>query len=255
MKQLRSLVDLGIYPIIRRCLVCPKKQLVETQIVEICAQTLFPRFLTIFIDGLLFLNTSDSPDSWIPRDPRLVRLTGNHPFNCEARLNVLFAEGFLTPSNLFYVRNHGAPPKVNQDMANKWEIKIHGYVSPSTVRRLGITPSSSLCSKPVTLTLDDLRSKFAVVTLPVTFVCAGNRRKEQNVVKHAKGFNWGAGAVSTALFTGVRLSDILKHVAPTELARYVIFEGCDDVPKGPYGTRHGFSSFPWNILKFRPCLP
>lgn len=67
-----------------------------------------------------------TPDSWIPRDPRLVRLTGKHPFNCEAKLKDLYAQGFLTPSSLFYVRNHGAVPKVDQEMAESWKLEIHG---------------------------------------------------------------------------------------------------------------------------------
>jgi nitrate reductase (NAD(P)H) len=68
-----------------------------------------------------------TPDAWIHRDPRLVRLTGKHPFNCEAKLKDLYAEGFLTPSSLFYVRNHGAVPQVNEVMANNWKLEIHGY--------------------------------------------------------------------------------------------------------------------------------
>lgn len=34
-----------------------------------------------------------SPDKHVPRDPRLIRLTGNHPFNCEAPLTELFNAG------------------------------------------------------------------------------------------------------------------------------------------------------------------
>lgn len=34
-----------------------------------------------------------SPDKHVPRDPRLIRLTGNHPFNCEAPLTDLFEAG------------------------------------------------------------------------------------------------------------------------------------------------------------------
>ena len=32
----------------------------------------------------------NTPDNWVPRDPGLVRLTGKHPFNCEAKLDRLF---------------------------------------------------------------------------------------------------------------------------------------------------------------------
>ncbi|KAG6852835.1 hypothetical protein C0991_008708 [Blastosporella zonata] len=67
-----------------------------------------------------------TPDSWVIRDHRMVRLTGKHPFNAEAKLNDLFAQGFLTPSNLFFVRNHGAVPKVDIELAREWSLTIHG---------------------------------------------------------------------------------------------------------------------------------
>jgi nitrate reductase (NAD(P)H) len=38
-----------------------------------------------------------TPDSHVPRDPRLIRLTGVHPFNVEAPLTPLFKEGTLDP--------------------------------------------------------------------------------------------------------------------------------------------------------------
>lgn len=45
-----------------------------------------------------------TPDNWVPRDERMVRLTGKHPFNSECKLEDLYDQGFLTPSSLFYVR-------------------------------------------------------------------------------------------------------------------------------------------------------
>lgn len=85
--------------------------------------------------------------------------------------------------------------------------------------------------------MEDLRTRFRVVTLPVTLVCAGNRRKEQNIAQPSLGFSWGAAGLSTALFTGVYLADVLEYILPARGAKHVIFEGCDDLPNGPYGTR------------------
>ena len=76
----------------------------------------------------------DTPDHWIARDPRLVRLTGKHPLNCEAKLDDLYAAGFLTPANLFFVRNHGAVPNVDREKAESWTLEIHGCVSHSRDR-------------------------------------------------------------------------------------------------------------------------
>jgi nitrate reductase (NAD(P)H) len=72
-----------------------------------------------------------TPDSHVPRDPRLIRLTGVHPFNVEAPLTALYNEGFLTSPELFYVRNHGAVPEVHDKECLDWEFTIDGYVLSS----------------------------------------------------------------------------------------------------------------------------
>lgn len=119
---------------------------------------------------------------------------------------------------------------------------------------------SRLVEKTMTLSIQDLIDKFETVTLPVTLVCAGNRRKEQNMVRKGLGFNvshrcclpsspcptniehqWGAGGVSNALFTGIYLADLLEAVKPTRKAKHVIFEGGDSLPDGPYGTSQRLS--------------
>lgn len=51
--------------------------------------------------------------------------------------------------------------------------------------------------------------------IPVTLVCAGNRRKEENLVKQTIGFNWGAAGLGTSVWKGVLLRDVLlRCVAP-----------------------------------------
>ena len=67
-----------------------------------------------------------TPDAHVPRDPRLIRLTGVHPFNVEAPLSALFNEGFLTSPELFYVRNHGAVPDVRDQDIPEWQFSIEG---------------------------------------------------------------------------------------------------------------------------------
>ena len=80
-----------------------------------------------------------------------------------------------------YVRNHGAVPKLEWDTH---KITVKGMVD-----------------KPMTFTMDDLVNKFENVNLLCTLVCAGNRRKEQNMVKKTKGFNWGASGTGTGQLT------------------------------------------------------
>lgn len=160
-----------------------------------------------------------TPDGWLPRDPRLIRLTGVHPFNVEAPLSDLYNEGFLTSPELFYVRNHGHVPQVQEQDIPDWEFSIEGMVE-----------------RPVTLTLRQLIQDYEQHTYPITLVCAGNRRKEQNVVRKTKGFSWGSAGVSTALFTGAILGDVLRKAGPKRGARYVCMEGADKLPNGFYGT-------------------
>lgn len=61
-------------------------------------------------------------------------------------------------------------------MLDSWKIRVHGLVNTER-----------------DYTIQDLVARFPVVSLPVTMVCAGNRRKEQNVIRQSLGFNWGAG--------------------------------------------------------------
>lgn len=69
-----------------------------------------------------------TPDKHVSRDSRLIRLTGVHPFNVEAPLTDLWNEGFLTSPELFYVRNHGAVPEVQEEEVPDWEISVEGYI-------------------------------------------------------------------------------------------------------------------------------
>lgn len=160
-----------------------------------------------------------TPDGWLPRDPRLIRLTGVHPFNVEAPLSDLFNEGFITSPELFYVRNHGHVPQVQDDEILSWELTVEGLVE-----------------RPFSITLRDILEQYEQRTYPITLVCAGNRRKEQNVVRKTKGFSWGAAGVSTALFTGIHMADLLERARPRRGARYVCMEGADELPNGCYGT-------------------
>ncbi|KAI0135978.1 hypothetical protein F4776DRAFT_663826 [Hypoxylon sp. NC0597] len=170
-------------------------------------------------DNRVLVEDIKTPDSHVIRDPRLIRLTGIHPFNVEAPLSDLFNEGFLTTKDLHYVRNHGAVPKVEDSEMMDWEFTIEGMVE-----------------NPIKMNLAQLLKDYEQVTYPITLVCAGNRRKEQNIVRKTKGFSWGAAGLSTALWTGVVIGDLLRAAGPKRGAKYVCFEGADKLPNGYYGT-------------------
>src|SRR4051794_30279732 len=91
---------------------------------------------------------------------------------------------------------------------------------------------------------------------PVTLVCAGNRRKEQNMIKQSIGFNWGTSAVSTAIWRGVPLRYVLKLAgcsldADYEEPRHVCFVGADKLPNGYYGTS---LTLEWSMNDFKDVL-
>nr|BDT56506.1 nitrate reductase-like protein [Rapaza viridis]BDU67343.1 nitrate reductase-like [Rapaza viridis] len=163
----------------------------------------------------------DTPDNWVKREPKLVRLTGRHPFNVEAPLPELAKYGFITPVRLHYVRNHGLAPKCT------WEdhkIRVSGLVE-----------------KELVLSMDDILNNYPVVSFPCTLVCAGNRRREENLRKNGIGFNWGAAGVSTTVWTGVRVRDILKHAGVLSEAQHVCYVGVEDLPGGG-GCKYGTST-------------
>ncbi|CAB4392018.1 unnamed protein product [Rhizophagus irregularis] len=162
----------------------------------------------------------NTPDKWIPRHPELIRLTGKHPFNSEAPLPLLMEQGFTTSTSLHFVRNHGPVPKISWD--------THRLVVD------GLVP------KTLNLSMDDI-IKMPYREFPVTLVCAGNRRKEQNMIKQTVGFNWGTSAISTSVWRGVPLRYILKLAGCSldidyEEPRHVCFSGADKLPNGYYGT-------------------
>jgi len=148
----------------------------------------------------------------------------------EAPLPVLWDRGFLTPASLHYVRNHGAVPKIAW---SEHRLTVDGMVGA-----------------PKTFTMDDLLAMPAR-ELPVTLVCAGNRRKEENLVKQTIGFNWGAAGVSTSVWKGVLLREVLLACGvktPAEGAHHVCFLGSEVMPKGRYGT-----SITWHTAMDPAC--
>lgn len=162
----------------------------------------------------------NTPDEWVPRHPELIRLTGRHPFNVEPPPYRLFDHGFITPASLHYVRNHGAAPRLD---AAIHKLRVGGLVT-----------------RPLEMTMDFLRGgTFKEVTIPVTLVCAGNRRKEENMIRQGLGFSWGPAAVSNAMWTGVWLKDILEYAgikSYSDGAHHVCMVGADKLPNGYYGT-------------------
>lgn len=97
-----------------------------------------------------------------------------------------------------------------------------------------------LVENPIVLDFRQILQEFDQITAPVTLVCAGNRRKEQNQVRKSKGFSWGAAGLSTALFTGPMMRDVIKRAKPMRRAKYVCMEGADKLVRYDLFQSHGF---------------
>jgi DMSO/TMAO reductase YedYZ molybdopterin-dependent catalytic subunit len=127
--------------------------------------------------------------------------------------------GAITPAPLHFVRNHGAVPKLDWDTHR---VKLCGDVGKG----------ASISMKQLV--------KMPAVTLPVLLVCAGNRRKEQNMRRQTIGFSWGAAGLSNTLWTGVPLHVLLRRAGVTEVTatrRFVCFSGPEgELPKGSDGS-------------------
>src|SRR5215471_12596412 len=148
---------------------------------------------------------------------------GEVPLNLEMPFENL--EGFLTPTESFYVRTHFPIPEIDRDA---WWVRVEGAVE-----------------NPFAINYEQL-VELQSVTIPVTLECAGNNRSFLD--PKVKGVQWGLGAVGTAEWTGVPLSILLNRARVRATAREVILEGADggllEDPKSPPGKLHFARSIP-----------
>ena len=142
------------------------------------------------------------------------------PFNAESSLSTL-AQSRVTDAEAFYVRNHGPVPEVG---AQQWWLSIEGLVQ-----------------RPLELSLEELQRGFEHRQVVATLQCAGNRRSGLMKVRDIPGHPWGAGATSTATWTGVSLTDVLDAAGITSGAHHVAFEASDIAPEASPPQRFGAS--------------
>lgn len=97
---------------------------------------------------------------------------------------------YLTPNELFFIRNHHPVPDLKPD-----------------------THKVSLLGRK-SMTVDEIREKYSEHSVITTIQCGGNRRKELNKYGKTSGTAWCSGAISTAKWTGVWLRDVLIDLMP-----------------------------------------
>jgi sulfite dehydrogenase (cytochrome) subunit A len=112
-----------------------------------------------------------------------------------------------TDNALFFVRYH-LPVIPRLDVAS-WRLQVGG---PSAQRQLA-------------LTLRELKAGFPQVSLAAVNQCSGNRRGLFS--PRVPGVQWGSGAMGNALWTGVRLRDVLHKAGVAADALEVVFNGAD----------------------------
>jgi len=117
---------------------------------------------------------------------------------------VRYFDSWITPTDAFFVRQHLPRPKPINPAA--YQLTVNGMVS-----------------KPMTLTLDDLR-KLPQYTVPAVIECAGNGRAFYS--PKVPGIQWGRGAIGNAEWSGPRLGDVLK-LAGAASAGFVEADGAD----------------------------
>ena len=142
-----------------------------------------------------------------PQKTDLILLTDRPP-QLETPLRYFTTD--LTPNDAFYVRWHlsGIPTSVDP---RTFRLEVTGNVR-----------------KPLSLSLQDLRTKFEPVSVVALCQCAGNSRSlfEPRV----PGGQWGNGAMSNARWKGVRLKDVLDAAGVLPGTVHVGFRGLDTAP-------------------------
>lgn len=108
------------------------------------------------------------------------------PMNAETPPHLLDEE--VTPVARHFIRNNGIVP-MDMDPAD-WRLRIDGLVD-----------------RPMTLSIEDMRNRFEVVTCRLVIECGGNGRAYFD--PPVRGNQWTYGAVACSEWTGVRLADVL----------------------------------------------
>ncbi|MFI5134931.1 MAG: molybdopterin-dependent oxidoreductase, partial [Chitinophagales bacterium] len=143
------------------------------------------------------------------------------PLNAEPPLKTL-SENFITPVELFYVRNHGNIPDID---AKSFRLRIDG-----------------LAERNFELPLEDLQNNFPKRSVMATVQCAGNRRNQLiDVSPIPDEVPWKEGAIGNTIWSGVPLKAILSAAGIKSEVRHVAFLGADKVIRNEENVGFGSS--------------
>jgi sulfite oxidase len=171
---------------------------------------------TLHADDVAVEQAALSPDDPYAKDPRLhpaLKLHARTPATAEPPLELL-VHSYITPGDLWFVRSHHPVPPCALPGAD------------ASAHRLTLLGPSG--AQLLSLSVAELRSRFPAVSVTSTLQCGGNRRSDMNGVRSTAGIAWGQGAISTATWTGARLSDVIAAAGDVagDIA-HVVFTGAD----------------------------
>lgn len=119
----------------------------------------------------------------------------------------VFNDSVFTPNDAFFVRWHLANIPNTIDLGT-FRLTVHGRVKHA-----------------LSLSLADLQQNFEPVEIAAVCQCGGNSRGFSK--PRVAGGQWGHGAMGNALWTGVRLRDLLEKAGIEQDAKYARFDGLD----------------------------
>jgi DMSO/TMAO reductase YedYZ molybdopterin-dependent catalytic subunit len=139
-----------------------------------------------------------------PQKAPLLLLT-DRPVQLETPRNYFLTA--FTPNEAFYVRWHldGIPNNVD---LKEWKLRIEGNLN-----------------KPQAFSLPELMQKFKSVSIAAVNQCSGNSRSR--LQPRVPGGQWGNGAMGNAMWTGVRLRELLDAAGVKTGSLQVQFQGLE----------------------------
>ncbi|MCS7195311.1 MAG: molybdopterin-dependent oxidoreductase [Meiothermus sp.] len=141
----------------------------------------------------------------------------------------------FTPNEAFFVRYHLDLIPNSIDLSS-WRLNVEGNVE-----------------KPLTLSMQDLLTRFKPVSVAAVNQCSGNSRSRFQ--PRVAGGQWGNGAMGNAIWTGVRLMDLLQEAGVKPGTVQLQFQGLDRGP-GPEGKGSNafIKSLDWNDPVLQECI-
>ncbi len=146
-----------------------------------------------------------------PQKSPLLRLT-DRPIQLETPR--AYFRSAITPNEAFYVRYH-LPDIPNAVDLKTWRLELTGNFK-----------------RPLQFSFDQLLREFRSVDIAAVNQCSGNSRSYFQ--PRVPGGQWGNGAMGNAMWTGVRLRDLLARAGIEKGTVQIQFEGLDHGP-GPVG--------------------